>query len=221
MTFRLLVFRLLQRIFGEERVHLTTDTDRAMAKPRARAQRQPGTPQTLDEALEQLRDYCVPYFSSDFPDLEIPKEFWTIENDELFYQVLGFMPLHVPRELLHKANVPIGFKLAWPIFWLEDDYHFNGWTAISNAGEEILRSAIHAYRSIGMESEAGALEAARMSKAGPRRTPLCQILMRRQTTRIRRCGRTSVGTDIYSPIDDKHRDALPNKRLKLTARVGY
>ncbi len=131
-----------------------------MAKPRARAQRQPGTPQTLDEALEQLRDYCVPYFSSDFPDLEIPKEFWTIENDELFYQVLGFMPLHVPRELLHKANVPIGFKLAWPIFWLEDDYHFNGWTAISNAGEEILRSAIHAYRSIGMESEAGALEAA-------------------------------------------------------------
>jgi len=160
MTFRLLVFRLLQRICGEERVHLTTDTDRAMAKPRARAQRQPGTPQTLDEALEQLRDYCVPYFSSDFPDLEIPKEFWTIENDELFYQVLGFMPLHVPRELLHKANVPIGFKLAWPIFWLEDDYHFNGWTAISNAGEEILRSAIHAYRSIGMESEAGALEAA-------------------------------------------------------------
>ncbi len=160
MTFRLLVFRLLQRIFGEERVHLTTDADRATAKQRARAQRQPRTPQTLDQALEELRDYCVPYFSADFPGVEIPKEFWTIKNETLFYGVLGFMPLHVPRELLHGPDVPIGFKLAWPIFWLEDDYHFNGWTAISNAGEEILRSAIDAYRSIGMESEAAALEAA-------------------------------------------------------------
>ncbi len=162
MTFRLLVFRLLQRIFGEERVHLTTDADRAMAKWRAQARRrrQSRTPQTLDEALEQLRDYCVPYFSDDFPGIEIPKEFWTIENDALFYQVLGFMPLHVPRELLRGPDVPMGFKLAWPIFWLEDDYHFNGWTAISNAGEEILRNAIDAYRSIGMESEAAALEAA-------------------------------------------------------------
>jgi hypothetical protein len=50
--------------------------------------------------------------------------------------------------------------LAVPVYWLEDDYQVNGWTALANAGEWMLPRAIAAYREIGMESEADALQAA-------------------------------------------------------------
>lgn len=50
--------------------------------------------------------------------------------------------------------------IAFPIFWIEDDYFVNGWTALSTAGERLLPAAIAAYREIGMVSEADALEAA-------------------------------------------------------------
>jgi len=154
--FRHILLGVLQRLFGADRVRLKSEDDR----PAIRSSKHRPDPRSLDEALQQLQDYCTPYFRSDFPGVAIPKEFWKITNDELFYQVLGFMPLFVPQELLDRPDVPPGFRLAWPIFSLEDDYHFNGWTAISNAGETILRNAVESFRSIGMQEEATALEAA-------------------------------------------------------------
>jgi len=57
-------------------------------------------------------------------------------------------------------KMPEGFRLAFPIFWIEDDYQFNGWGALTNAGEWLLPRAVAAYDRIGMSSEARALEAA-------------------------------------------------------------
>jgi len=162
MWFRLLVLRGLQRIFGEENVRLTTDEDRAMhafQKEASRRRHENPNPPTLDLALEQLRDYCIPYFYRDFPGVAIRKEFWTIENDELLYQVLGFLHHFVSKEHFAGRDIPLGFRLALPIMEIEEGYLTDGWTAISNAGDDVLRQAIHAYRTIGMESEALALEA--------------------------------------------------------------
>jgi hypothetical protein len=94
----------------------------------------------------------------------LPVEFWKIEDDDLFMEALGYLPLHmgITDEGIVPGleHMPEGFRLAFPIFWIEDDYHFNGWTALTNAGEWLLPSAIRAYQLLGMTSEARALEAA-------------------------------------------------------------
>jgi len=93
----------------------------------------------------------------------LPLEFWRIADDELFLEALGYLPLQMGitdvGELSDLERMPEGFRLAFPIFWIEDDYHVNGWSALTNAGEWILPGAIKAYDRIGMSSEARALEA--------------------------------------------------------------
>lgn len=114
----------------------------------------------LQETLIRLRDYM----KSQYPSREFGTRFWELAEDELFFEALGYLPLHMPREVLEDidmlSQMPIGYRLAFPIFWIEDDYLVNGWTALSNAGEWLLPAAIDAYRQIGMPSEADALEAA-------------------------------------------------------------
>ena len=70
------------------------------------------------------------------------------------------MPEEVHADLSLLSKMPRGYRLAFPIFSIEDDYFVNGWTALSNAGERLLPSAISAYQEIGMPSEAAALDAA-------------------------------------------------------------
>lgn len=114
-------------------------------------------PKFLLPALERLSRYMQNFY----PDREFPVEFWKIEEDDVFLEALGYLPLMMGEEArAHWERLPEGFRLAFPIFWLEDDYEVNGWTALSNAGEELLPHAIAAYRRIGMNSEAGALSAA-------------------------------------------------------------
>jgi hypothetical protein len=96
-----------------------------------------------------------------YPKMSLPMEFWKIDDDEIFFEALGYLHLHIAGALEKGVEeLPEGYRLAYPIFWLEDDYCINGWTALTNAGEWLLPSAIDAYRRIGMESEAKALEAA-------------------------------------------------------------
>lgn len=99
-----------------------------------------------------------------YPNREFGPRFWRIEDDDLFFESLGYLPLHMPEEVIENLEVlnemPCGYRLAFPIFWIEDDYFVNGWTALSNAGEWLLPAAITAYREIGMTPEADALEAA-------------------------------------------------------------
>ena len=116
----------------------------------------------LRAALEALRSYMVRMY----PDQagEFPLEFWKIKDDGLYLEALGYLPLHMSvtdsGEIPFLDAMPEGYRLAFPIFWLEDDYQFNGWTALTNAGEWLLPSACEAYKRIGLESEARALEAA-------------------------------------------------------------
>lgn len=120
----------------------------------------PETTKLLQETLIRLRDYMT-YL---YPNREFGTRFWEIEDDDLFFEALGYLPLHMPKEVMEDlgllAKMPRGYRLAFPIFWIEDDYFINGWTALSNAGEWLLPAAIDAYREIGMPSEADALEAA-------------------------------------------------------------
>ena len=114
--------------------------------------------------LSALREYmhCL------YPELRetapLPLEFWKIDDDELFFEALGFLPLHMgvtdSGEVPGLDQMPEGFRIAFPIFWLEDDYLFNGFTALTNAGAWLLPRAVAAYDRIGMASEARALEAA-------------------------------------------------------------
>jgi hypothetical protein len=90
-----------------------------------------------------------------------PLEFWHIEDDEIFMEALGYLPLKI--ELAQTGalgDMPEGYRLAHQIFLLEVDYDFNGWHALTKAGEGLLPDAIAAYDRIGMTSEARALEAA-------------------------------------------------------------
>jgi len=122
------------------------------------------TRQDLMPGLLRLQQYMQNFYPerklSDFP-----VEFWRNPDDDLYWETLLYFPLHVD-EIDEKA--PKGFRLAYPIFHLEDDYMINGWTALTNAGEDRLPNAIWAYREIGLSSEAAALSAALESI---RRTP--------------------------------------------------
>src|SRR5688500_8942589 len=113
-------------------------------------------------ALEDLRDYMR--ISDPGRNETVPLEFWRITDDQTFFEALSSLPRHISLnngdEVPSLERMPEGFRLAYPIFWLEDDYRFNGSVALTNAGEWLLPSAIAAYDRIGMPSEARALEAA-------------------------------------------------------------
>ena len=118
------------------------------------------TRQLLQRTLVKLRDYMKGFY----PGRDFGTRFWEIEDDDLFFEALGYLPLHMPKEVYEDLDVlsrmPRGYRLAFPIFSIEDDYFVNGWTALSNAGEWLLPSAVSAYQEIGMTSEAAALDAA-------------------------------------------------------------
>ncbi|APV48614.1 hypothetical protein BWI17_02290 [Betaproteobacteria bacterium GR16-43] len=117
-------------------------------------------PKDLQAALEKLRDYMHNFH----PDLDrgaFPVEFWRNPDDDLYWETLLYFPLFVPEETRAALDsLPMGFRIAFPVFWLEDDYQVNGDTALTNAGEWLLPSAIWAFTEIGMQSEVRALHAA-------------------------------------------------------------
>jgi len=116
------------------------------------------SPKTLQSSIDDLYDYCQDYFKDDPRNGLLRRDFWKIQSESLFYEVLCFMPLHIHEELIEEDTTPIGYKLAYPILHLEDDYNFNGWGAIENASQEMLDRAIKAYAYIGMAEESRALE---------------------------------------------------------------
>ncbi len=118
-------------------------------------------PQLMRSGLEKLQTYVHNFYPERAGSDPIPLAFWEIDDDDLFMEALSYMPLHVFEIAeTHFADMPIGFQIAYPIFSLEDDYMFNGWTALTNAGVERLPHAIAAYERVGMKSEAMALQAA-------------------------------------------------------------
>lgn len=118
-------------------------------------------PKTLQDALVSLRDYCNDYFRERLSGESLPVEFWQIDDDDLYIEVLGFMPLFVMPEVIAEEGIPGGFLTAYPVFMLEDGYITEGYTAFANAGPEVIAWAIDCYRTIGLPEEAEALEAAR------------------------------------------------------------
>jgi hypothetical protein len=121
-------------------------------------------PPLLKSSLYALQDYMHRFYPERADSDPIPIDFWSVADDDLFLEIVGYMPLLLATEAQARLNeLPIAFQLAYPIFWLEDDYHFNGWTALTNAGEDLLPLAIAAYERIGMISEAEALARALVS----------------------------------------------------------
>lgn len=118
----------------------------------------------VQRILETLREYLYRHYPERRNAQPFPLAFWTIDDDDLFFEALGYLPLHMgvtdSGEVPHLDEMPEGFRLAFPIFWLEDDYAFNGWTALTNAGTWLLPSTIAAYERIGLPTEAQALRAA-------------------------------------------------------------
>ena len=113
-------------------------------------------PENMKPALERLREYMKRMY----PGRDFPVEFWKISDDDLFFEALGYLPLQMTEESERLDALAEGYRLAYPIFWIEDDYWVNGWTALTNAGVDLLPWAISAYQRIGMDSEAQALQAA-------------------------------------------------------------
>ncbi len=100
-----------------------------------------------------------------YPDLAqkgaFPIEFWKIEDDDLFWEAIGYLPLFMYEVWSTRLDdLSEGFKLAYPIFSIEDDYFVNGWTALTYAGTWLLPHAVSAFRRVGMATEADALQAA-------------------------------------------------------------
>jgi hypothetical protein len=112
-------------------------------------------------ALERLRAYMHRHYPEREQADPFPLAFWQIEDDGIFFEALSYLPLMMEEADGEGINhLPEGFRLAYPVFWLEDDYQVNGWTALTNAGPELLLLAIAAYERIGLPSEAAALRAA-------------------------------------------------------------
>src|SRR5690349_7349683 len=107
----------------------------------------PSVGEVLNAVLEALRVYM----GRMYPDrrAELPAEFWKIADDDLFLEALGYLPLHMgvtdTGDVPRLDEMPEGYRLAFPIFWLEDDLQVNGWTALTNAGEWLLPRACAAY----------------------------------------------------------------------------
>ena len=118
-------------------------------------------PAPLLPVLVKLRAYMHGFYPDAFANDGTPLAFWEIEDPELYLEALGYLPLFMGELEEDLDALPLGYRLAHPVFWLEDDYQFNGWTALGNAGEELLAQAAGAYRHMGLETEARALEAAR------------------------------------------------------------
>jgi hypothetical protein len=118
-------------------------------------------PTSILPSLERLREYMYGFYPERRESDPFPLEFWKIDDDDLFFEFLSYLPLMM--EEAHEegvAHLPEGFRLAYPVMLLEDDYQFNGWTALSNAGERLLPQAIAAYERMGLPTEAAALRAA-------------------------------------------------------------
>ena len=103
-----------------------SDPDAARLFARERPKRWPA--KLLRSALADLRDYMKHHC----PNREFDLRFWEIEDDELFFEALGYLPLQMPDEVISDIDLlnemPRGYRLAFPIFWIEDDYFVNGMT---------------------------------------------------------------------------------------------
>jgi hypothetical protein len=124
----------------------------------------------LTLALERLRDYLHGFHSERAQPL--PIEFWDIADDALFMEALTHLPLFLADLFDQDADaLPEGFRLAFPIFWIDEDSEFNGGRAYANAGERLLPRAVEAYRRIGLHDEARGLHAALQAyRHAPRKT---------------------------------------------------
>ena len=118
-------------------------------------------PEILNPALLKLQEYMGNFYPEMAKAGAFPLDFWKIEDDDLFWEAIGYLPLFMYDVWsTHYDELPEGFRLAYPIFSIEDDYFVNGWTALTNAGTWLLPHAVRAYNRIGMASEAAALQAA-------------------------------------------------------------
>lgn len=118
-------------------------------------------PPLIAPSLRALRDYMHVFYPERARTAPIPLDFWSESDDEIFLDMLGYLPLHLTDDALARLDeLPEAFRIAYPVFRLEDDYEVNGWTALLNAGEDLLPSAVAAYERAGMTSEAQALAAA-------------------------------------------------------------
>lgn len=118
-------------------------------------------PRLIESSLRALRDYVHVFYPERARTAPIPLDFWSEPDDEIFLDILGYLPLHLADDALACIDqLPEAFRIAYPIFRLEDDYEVNGWTALLNAGEALLPAAVAAYERAGMTSEAQALAAA-------------------------------------------------------------
>jgi hypothetical protein len=120
-------------------------------------------PAPLHPILVKLRAYMHGFYPDQIAWDDSPLAFWELEDDDLYFEALGYLPLFMGEVDDALDGLPTGFRLAYPVFFLEDDYAFNGWTALGNAGDELLARAGAAYRYMAMPLEAQALEAARLA----------------------------------------------------------
>ena len=118
-------------------------------------------PAAMLPILVKLREYMHGFYPNQVVLDDSPLLFWELDDDDLYFETLGYLPLFMDEVADSLDELPMGFCLAHPVFWLEDDYAFNGWTALGNAGEDTLAQAADAYRFMGMPLEAQALDAAR------------------------------------------------------------
>jgi hypothetical protein len=123
----------------------------------------PLLPASARPALLELQSMLRQFW----PDHDIPLEFWRIEDDEVFYDALQYLPCCMLTRGGSSGNghseddierLPPGFRLAVPIFELEDSFDNEGWGAIANLGEEGLRRVIASYREVGLAERADALD---------------------------------------------------------------
>ncbi len=121
----------------------------------------------IELVLARLRDYlqgCHPEQAR-----PLPLAFWQLEEDALFDDALGLLPLFM-HDLGEdeRSTLPEAFRLAFPLFWIEAVCRYDSWHALSRAGERMLPQAIAAYARLGMADEARGFEAAlRALRAGP------------------------------------------------------
>jgi hypothetical protein len=88
-------------------------------------------------------------------------QFWSISDDESLEEFLNYDLLAAlyGKETIDWSTMPAGYEPVLLVLEFERHCAFEGWTAVSNKGEEEMGKIIAAYNTLGIAGEASAPEA--------------------------------------------------------------
>jgi len=94
-------------------------------------------------------------------ELEAERQFWNISDDDQLDEFLSsdLLGALYGNESIDWSTMPAGYEPLLLVLEFERHCAFEGWTAVSNKGQNEMGQIVEAYRTLGLTEESAALEA--------------------------------------------------------------